>query len=85
MAEPPENLLERAGLTSLVLDRLPVGVTVVDPDGRMLEAFKAGRREDFQYEARRGERRLRVTFSPLYLDGRLAAAIQTVSSGDEAA
>lgn len=102
------------GLAGAVLDRLPVAVTVIDLDGRMLyynefssaildrkpeylgqdvrachekaqsnakidrmlEAFRMGRREPFSYEAERYGKLLRVTFTPLEVDGRLAGCIQ---------
>jgi PAS domain S-box-containing protein len=46
---------------------------------RMLEAFKAGRREAFYYEADRYGKRIAVTLTPFEVDGQLTAFIQTVT------
>ena len=45
----------------------------------MLEAFKAGRRQEFYYEADRYGKRIAVTLSPFEVKGRLVACIQTVT------
>jgi hypothetical protein len=45
----------------------------------MLEAFKAGRRQAFYYEADRYGKRIAVTLTPFEVDGQLTAVIQTVT------
>ncbi len=100
----------------LILDKIPVAITVIDLEGnilfyneyssrvldrkpeylgtdirdchqkpetndkidRMLAEFKAGRREDFFYEAFRYGKDIAVTLSPFEADGRLIGCIQSV-------
>ena len=45
----------------------------------MLNAFKAGRREEFYYEAFRYEKNICVTLAPFEVDGKLIGCIQSVT------
>jgi DUF438 domain-containing protein len=50
-----------------------------DKIDRMLAEFKAGRREDFCYEAFRYGKNIEVTLSPFEVDGRMVGCIQSVT------
>ena len=76
--------------SSQVLDRKPeyLGTDIRDchqkPDtnvkiDRMLNEFKAGRREEFYYEAFRYGKDIAVTLSPFEVDGQLIGCIQSVT------
>ena len=101
----------------LILDKIPVAVTVIDLEGNillyneyssrildrkpehlgadirdchqkpetnvkidgMINEFKAGRREEFYYEAFRYGKDIAVTLSPYEVDGQLVGCIQSVT------
>ena len=101
----------------LILDEIPVAITVIDLEGhilfyneyssqvldrkpeylgadirdchqkpetnakidRMLDEFKAGRREEFYYAAFRYGKDIAVTLSPFEVDGKLIGCIQSVT------
>jgi DUF438 domain-containing protein len=76
--------------SALVLDRKPeyLGKDVRlchqkqesnDRIDRMLEAFKARRRQAFYHEAERYGKRIAVTLAPFEVDDQLTAVIQTVT------
>ena len=76
--------------SSQVLDRKPeyLGMDIRDCHQKpqtnarideMLNAFKAGRLEDFYYEAFRYEKNICVTLAPFEVDGQLIGCIQSVT------
>ena len=84
------NILFYNDYSSQVLDRKPeyLGTDIRDchqkPDtnakiDHMLNEFKAGRREDFYYEAFRYGKDIAVTLSPFEVDGQLIGCIQSVT------
>jgi len=50
----------------------------VEKIDHMLKAFKKGRQDEFGYETIRNGRHLAVKFSPLMVDGKIIACVQTV-------
>jgi PAS domain S-box-containing protein len=113
-AAPDFDLSE---ISPFLLDNIPIALTVIDSDGRilyfnrhstrildrkpeylgrdvrachlkpesiakidlMLEEFKNGRQEKFEYEIVRNGRRMAVTFLPLMLENKGIGCIQTVT------
>jgi PAS domain S-box-containing protein len=103
------------GRLAAALEKLPVGITIIDPEGHILyyneysskvvdrkpeylgkdirtchqhtesiekidkifSDLKAGKSEEFRYEAERGGVRLRVTVSPFEFEGRLIGFVQS--------
>jgi DUF438 domain-containing protein len=84
------NILLYNEFSSQVLDRKPeyLGTDIrgchQKPEtnakiDRMLNEFKAGRREDFYYETFRYGKDIAVTLSPFEVDGKLIGCIQSVT------
>jgi len=84
------NILFYNHYSSQILDRKPeyLGTDIRnchqkpetnDKIDRMLAQFKAGRRDDFYYEAFRYGKDIAVTLSPFEVDGGLVGCIQSVT------
>jgi DUF438 domain-containing protein len=75
--------------SSHILDRKPeyIGIDIrechkkqasIDKIDHMLDAFQKGRHDEFGYETIRDGKHIVVKFSPLVVEGKISACVQTV-------